>query len=306
MRILFMGTPDIAEKSLQALITAGHDVCGVVTRQDKQVGRKKVLTQPPVKVLALENDITVFQPKTLRDGSMTQTIKDINPDVIVVVAYGRILPKEILDIPRLGCLNLHVSILPKYRGSAPIQWAVINGDAQTGVTVMYMDEGIDTGDIIETQIIDIDENETSGELSEKVAGIGAKLLCNTLIKVEAKTITRTKQDEQNMSIAPMLSKEIAVVGFEKTAQQTHDLIRGLNPWPIAFFVNDEKKIKITQSTVVDMQGKQGEVLSVKPLVIACAQGAVTLCKVTPEGKSSMDGTAWALGKRLAIGDVLVK
>ena len=299
-----MGTPQIAEHSLKKLIEAKHKIVGVFTREDKPVGRKRIITPPPVKVLALENEIEIYQPKTLKDETVIETIKQLNPDIIVVVAYGMILPKSVLDIPKYGCINLHVSLLPKYRGSAPIQWSVINGDTETGVTIMYMDEGLDTGDIINTTIVPIDKDETSGELFEKVTTIGANTLVGTLSSIENGIIKKIKQDESKVTFAPKLSKELALVNFDKNALETHNLIRGLMPWPIAFFMYEDKKIKITKSEVISSNGKTGEILSLKPLIIACKENAICLKQVVPEGKKPMDGSAWALGKHFKVGDVL--
>lgn len=192
MRILFMGTPDIAAESLNSLIAAGHDICAVFTRADKPVGRKQILTAPPVKQTAEANGIPVYQPRTLRDGSSDELIKSLAPDIIVVVAYGCIIPPQLLHVAKYGCINLHVSLLPKYRGSAPIQWAVLNGDAETGVTIMQLDEGLDTGDILYVQPVAIDPDMTSGELFDRVSAIGAKTLVEVLPKIEAGKLTPKK------------------------------------------------------------------------------------------------------------------
>ena len=209
MRILFMGTPDIAAESLNALIAAGHDICAVFTRADKPVGRKQILTAPPVKQTAEANGIPVYQPRTLRDGSSDELIKSLAPDIIVVVAYGCIIPPQLLHVAKYGCINLHVSLLPKYRGSAPIQWAVLNGDTETGVTIMQLDEGLDTGDILYVQPVAIDPDMTSGELFDRVSAIGAKTLVEVLPKIEAGKLTPKKQEESLATKAPSLTKEMA-------------------------------------------------------------------------------------------------
>ena len=305
MRILFMGTPDIAAESLQALLGAGHEICGVFTREDKPVGRKQVLTAPPVKQLAVQNGIPVWQPKTLRDGAAEQIVRELAPEIVVVVAYGRLIPPEILALPKYGCINLHVSLLPKYRGSAPIQWAVLNGDAQTGVTIMQLNEGMDTGDILMVFPVEIDPEETSGELFDRVSAQGAKTLLECLQAIEAGKVTPTAQNEAEATLAPPLTKEMAKFSFDWTAEKIHNWVRGMNPWPVAFFMRGEKKIKVLECRLTKSENKApGTVLSAKPLVVQCAQGAVELVKVTPEGGKPMAGEAWALGQRFAKGDLV--
>ena len=205
MRILFMGTPDIAAECLKALYAAGHDICAVYTRRDKPVGRKQVLTAPPVKEVALVHGTPVFQPRTLRDGSEDANIRALAPELIVVVAYGCILPKSVLELPKYGCINLHVSLLPKYRGSAPVQWSVLNGDAETGVSIMQMDEGLDTGDVLRCEKIAIGPEETSGELFDRVTAVGARVLCEVVPAIAAGTLTPQPQDHANATLAPMLN-----------------------------------------------------------------------------------------------------
>ena len=306
MRILFMGTPDIAAECLKALYAAGHDICGVYTRRDKPVGRKQVLTAPPVKEVALEHGTPVFQPRTLRDGGEDANIQALAPELIVVVAYGCILPASVLQAPRYGCINLHVSLLPKYRGSAPIQWAVLNGDAETGVTIMQLDEGLDTGDILYVQPVAIDPDMTSGELFDRVSAIGAKTLVEVLPKIEAGKLTPKMQEESLATKAPSLTKEMAQFDFTQPAAHIHNWVRGMNPWPMAFFMHDGKKIKVTASKLSEnpANAAPGSVLAVKPLTIACQDGAIVLDSVTPEGGKSMAGTAWAAGRRLKAGDSL--
>ena len=230
MKILFMGTPDFAKASLEKIYNAGYEIIGVVTNPDRPKGRGMKLFASPVKEFALEKGITVYQPTKIRNNSeFIEKIKELNPDVICVVAYGKILPKEILDIPSCGCINVHGSLLPKYRGAAPIQWAVINGDKITGVTTMYMDVGMDTGDIILKQEVEIGEDETTGELWEKLATTGGELLIKTLKEIETGTVTRTIQGD-DFSVAPMIDKQIAKIDWnEKTAQEIKNLVRGLNP-----------------------------------------------------------------------------
>ena len=306
MRILFMGTPDIAAESLAALLDAGHEVCGVFTRRDKPVGRKQILTAPPVKQLAVEHGLSVYQPRTLRDGSSDELIKELAPDIIVVVAYGCIIPPQLLHVAKYGCINLHVSLLPKYRGSAPIQWAVLNGDSGTGVSIMQLDEGLDTGDVLMVEPVDIDPEETSGELFDRVSAVGAKTLVTALEKIPAGELKLQKQDDAQATLAPPLTKEMAQFHFTEDAAHIHNWVRGMNPWPMAFFMHDGKKIKVTASKLSEnpANAAPGSVLAVKPLTIACQDGAIVLDSVTPEGGKSMAGTAWAAGRRLKAGDSL--
>lgn len=251
MNIIFMGTPDFAKKSLEAVFNAGHNILAVVTNPDKPKGRGMKMIASPVKEFAEEKGLDILQPEKIRKNvEFIEKIKTLNPDVICVVAYGKILPKELLDIPKLGCINVHGSLLPKYRGAAPIQWAVLNGDKKTGITTMYMDEGMDTGDIILKEEVEIGDNETTGELWEKLSDIGGKLLVKTLDLVENKTAPRQKQ-EGEFTIAPMLNKEMANINWEeKTAEEINNLVRGLNPIMGAYSFIDGKKIKIWKTKVV--------------------------------------------------------
>ena len=306
MRILFMGTPDIAAACLEALYDAGHDICGVYTRRDKPVGRKQVLTAPPAKQVALAHGTPVFQPRTLRDGSEDENIRSLAPDIIVVVAYGCILPTQILSMPKYGCINLHVSLLPKYRGSAPVQWSVLNGDTETGVSIMQMDEGLDTGDVLMCKKVTIGAEETSEELFDRVTAVGAQALCEVLPAIEAGELTPVKQDEQGMCLAPMLTKDMARFAFTEDAAHIHNWVRGMWSWPVAWFQQGEKRVKVQQCRLAanPNNAAAGTVLSTKPLVVACGTGAVELCRVVPEGSKPMDGSAWAAGLRLKTGDCL--
>ena len=244
MKILFMGTPDFAEKSLRAICEANYDVLGVVTNQDKPKGRGMKMVASPVKEYAISQNLNVYQPEKVRNNvEFLDEVKKLNPDLICVVAYGKILPKEILDIPKFGCINVHASLLPKYRGAAPIQWAVLNGDKETGVTTMYMDVGMDTGDIILSEKVKIGEDETTGELWDRLSKVGTNLLIETIKQIESGTAPRIKQAE-NFTMAPMLEKEIARIKWEeKTMCQIKDLVRGLNPIMGAYTFLNEKKIK---------------------------------------------------------------
>lgn len=306
MRILFMGTPDIAADSLAALLDAGHEVCAVFTRRDKPVGRKQILTAPPVKQLAQSHDIPVYQPRTLRDGSSDALIQQLAPDIIVVVAYGCIIPPQLLHTAKYGCINLHVSLLPKYRGSAPIQWAVLNGDAETGVSIMQLDEGLDTGDVLMVEPVAIDPEETSGELFDRVSAVGAKTLVDALAKIEAGQLTPVPQDHSKATLAPPLSKDTARFAFTEDAAHIHNWVRGMNPWPTAWFEQDGKRIKVSECRLAEnpQNAAPGTVLALKPLTVAAQNGAVALLSVTPEGGKPMAGTAWAAGRRLKTGDCL--
>lgn len=307
MKILFMGTPDIAAQSLAALLQTQHEICGVFTREDKPVGRKQILTAPPVKQLALQHGISVYQPRTLRSSDIQQQIALLAPQLIVVVAYGRILPPEVLAIPQHGCINLHVSLLPQYRGSAPVQWAVINGDTETGVTIMQLDEGLDTGDILRVAPVIIGDNETSGELFTRISALGAETLLQTISDIENGSVCPIPQDNSRATAAPPLNKEMAAFSFAQSAATLHNLIRGCNPWPVAYFMHEGKKVKVLRTVVhTDKTGHPGQILSTKPFCIACADGALTLLEVVPEGSRPMEGSAWAAGRRFSAGDYIGK
>ena len=258
LKILFMGTPDFARESLEAVYNAGYEILGVVTNPDKPKGRGMKMVASPVKEFALEKGLTVYQPEKVRKNEeFIEKIKSLNPDVICVVAYGKILPKEILEIPKYGCINVHGSLLPKYRGAAPIQWAVLNGDKETGVTTMYMDIGMDTGDMILKEKVEIGEDETTGELWDRLSKIGAKLLVETLKQIEEGTAPREKQGEE-FTMAPMLNKEMSKINWdEQTAQNIKNLVRGLNPIMGAYTFLDEKKIKFWKVDIA----KQDEIIA---------------------------------------------
>ncbi|MEG0852268.1 MAG: methionyl-tRNA formyltransferase [Angelakisella sp.] len=309
MRIVFMGTPDFAVPCLQRLIDDGHQVVGVFTQPDKPKGRGYTLAPPPVKELAVSLGIPVYQPTKLRDGTALALLRELAPELIVVVAYGRILPKDILDCPPLGCINIHGSLLPKYRGAAPIQWTVLNGDKTGGVTSMYMAEGMDTGDMILRVDTPIGENETSGELYERLAPMGANCLSATIRHIETDTVISTPQNEAEATTAPMLDKAMGQLNFLKPANELHNLIRGLNPWPsAAITTRDGKMLKLHRSTIAEGSGKPGEILDSKRLIVACGEGegagALELTEVQPEGKGRMNGGDYMRGARLQKGDIL--
>ena len=244
MKVVFMGTPDFAKDSLEAIYNANHEILAVVTNQDRPKGRGMKMIPTPVKEFALEKRLKIFQPEKVRNNNdFINSIKQLNPDIICVVAYGKILPKEILEIPKLGCINVHASLLPKYRGAAPIQWAILNGDKVTGITTMYMDEGMDTGDMILKEEVKINDNETTGELWDRLSKIGGKLLIETLEQIQNGTAPREKQNE-NFTIAPMLNKEMAKIDWDnKSAIEIKNLVRGLNPIMGAYSYLGDKKLK---------------------------------------------------------------
>lgn len=299
-----MGTPDFAVPSLQGLLDDGHEILAVYTQPDKPVGRKQVLTPPPVKQLALENGLPVCQPTKLRDGTVAAQLRELAPDLIAVVAYGRVLPREILEIPPLGCINVHGSLLPKYRGAGPIQWAVINGERETGITTMYMGEGLDTGDMLLVAKTPIGEEETAGELFDRLAPLGADCLKKTVRALAEGRITPVKQDESRASYAPMLDKQLAELDFTKPAQELHDLIRGLNPWPVAVTTFQGKRLKVFAARVEQGSGVPGTVLDAGRFVIACGQDALRLTEVQLEGSKSMSAEEFLRGKPIFVGKSL--
>ncbi|MBQ6718098.1 MAG: methionyl-tRNA formyltransferase [Clostridia bacterium] len=306
MRVVFMGTPDYAAVTLQKLIDEKYEIAAVFAQPDKPVGRKQILTPPETKVLAGKYGIPVFQPKNLRDGEAYKVLKELNPDVIVVVAYGKILPKEILDLPRFGCINGHASLLPKFRGSAPIQWAIVNGDKQTGVTTMQMDEGMDTGDILETAVVDIGDEETAEELFDRLSVISADLMISTLKKAEEGLLSPVEQDESKASYAPIIKKEMAHLDFTKTADEICNAVRGFYSWPCAFCFINGKRIKVIKATKSHLTAKEcGIVIKTDDkLVISCKDGSVELITVQPEGAKPMSAKMMLNGHKIELGTVV--
>lgn len=302
MRIVFMGTPDFAVPSLQALIDAGHDVCAVYTQPDKPQGRKQILTAPPVKTLALEHDIPVFQPNTLKNEDEQARLRELAPEVIIVVAYGKLLPKAVLDIPPHGCINVHGSLLPRWRGAAPIQWAVIAGDEMAGVTTMQMAEGLDTGDMLLTYETKVGEKETAGELFDRLAQSGAELLTQTLVKLDE--IEPRPQDDAQSCYAHMLDKQMAVIDWSKSAHEIDCLIRGLNPWPIALTTLSGERLKVFAAEKAAGNGEPGTVLEADPkkgLTVACGEGALRLTEIQLVGGKRMKATDFLRGHSLEVG-----
>ena len=306
MKIVFMGTPDYAVSTLERLIEEGHEIAAVFAQPDKKVGRKQILTPPPVKVCALEHSIPVFQPETLRDGKAEEILREINPDIIVVVAYGKILPKEILDIPRLGCVNGHASLLPKYRGASPIQWCIVCGETETGVTTMLMDEGMDTGDILEQTVVKIGENETAEELFDRLSVISADLMASTIDKLEKGEIAPKKQPE-GATYAPIINKEMAHLDFSKTAKEVHNAIRGYYSWPCAFFFLKGKRVKVISAEMgIETNKKAGTVITEnQEMFIACGDmKTVKLNVIQPEGSKAMTAKQFLCGNSAVSGIVI--
>jgi len=307
LKIVFMGTPEFAVPCLKKLISDGHDVLGVFTQPDKPKGRGYTITPTPVKLTALENNISVYQPSTLKDGEALSILKELNPELVIVVAYGKILPKEILDLPQNGCVNIHASILPKYRGAAPIQWSVINGDKQTGVTSMYMEQGLDTGDMLITGTLEIGENETAGELHDRLSILGADVLSQTIVKMQNGELTRIKQDDNLSTYSPMLDKSLCSIDWNESAQTTHNKIRGLSPWPVATAVLQDKTVKIHSSVLSNEKGsKSGEVmLSNKSLIVSCGDGkCIEILQLQAQGSNRMSAQDFLRGHKIEKGTFL--
>ncbi len=306
MKVVFMGTPDFAVNTLAAIIEAGHEVAAVVTQPDKARGRSGELKMPPVKELAVEHNLKVYQPVKIKDSDMEEVLREINPDVIVVVAFGQILPKSILELPKYGCVNVHASLLPKYRGAAPIQWAVIDGEEYSGVTTMQMDVGVDTGDMLMVEKYKLAEDETGGSLFERLAVLGAKLLVKTLDGLENGTIIPVKQGE-GATHAAKLDKQTGLIDFSKSAVEIERLIRGLNPWPSAYTGLNGKTIKIWKASV-DKDGKAGagEIYSVdkNTFSVGTAEGGLVISEVQLEGKKRMSVHDFLLGTNIETGTIL--
>ena len=308
MRIIFMGTPDFSVAPLEAMIKAGYEIVGVFTQPDKPKGRGYELTPPPVKVCAEKYSIPVFQPKTMRDGEALRIINSLNADLIVVIAFGKILPAEILTSVKYGCINIHASLLPKLRGAAPIQWSILNGETETGVTSMQMDEGIDTGDMLIKKSIKITDSMTAGELHDSLSVLGAEVLIETLTALEKDELSPQKQDNSLSSYAPMLSKELCPVDFSLSALEVHNKIRGLSPWPTAVTTLGGKTLKIHKSRVITekFNGKAGEIAdNNNRIVVVCGDGlGVELCEVQEQGKKRCLAADYLRGHKIEKGTVL--
>lgn len=315
MNIIYMGTPEFAVKPLQAIVDAGHKVLACFTQPDKPKGRGKTLQPTPVKEKALSLDIPVYQPVKLREEENVQIIRDYQPDAIVVAAYGQILPESILNIPQYGCINIHASLLPKYRGAAPIEWTIINGETESGVTTMYMAKGLDTGDMIEKTVVPIADTDTGVTLHDKLADAGAELILSTLSKLEDHTAIRTPQDDSLSCYASMLKKEMGELDFTKDAASLERLIRGLQPWPVAYTKMNQKTVRIYEASVCEQSeealedGTQivpGMIVRVtkKNFTVACGNGALMIRKLQPEGKKPMDCAAFLAGNKLKTGQMI--
>lgn len=301
MRIVFMGTPDIAATCLKQVIAQGFEVVGVYTQPDRPKGRGMKLAASPVKETALAAGIPVFQPDSFRQLDAVETLRALNPDICAVVAYGRILPQSVLDIPRYGCINIHASLLPSYRGSAPYQWAVLDGCAETGVTAMYLTKEMDAGDIIDTASTSIGENETAGELLNRLAVLGAELLAKTLARFqESGKIPAVPQDPEKVSFAPMLDKTVCPIDWSKTAWQIHNHVRGLCPWPVATMELGGKQFKVFDAVAAEGSGTPGEILGLTKtgLRIACGGGAVEIRTLQAEGGKRMAAVDYFRGHPL--------
>lgn len=307
MRILFMGTPDFALFSLRALVEAGENVIGVVTQPDKPKGRGYALTPPPVKVYAEEKGLPVYQPRTLRDEAFAELLAELDPEIIVVVAFGKILPVNVLDYPKYGCVNVHGSLLPAYRGAAPMQRAIIDGCAETGITTMYMAEGLDTGDMLLKDSVRIDLHDNFETVHDKLGECGAALLLRTLALLEKGEITPKKQDDALATYAQKIEKEDCLLDFSASAKAVHDRIRGLSPIPLAFtHTPDGKLLKVVTSEPAEGSGRPGEVISLENgrITVACGEGAIALLTVLPEGKKKMSSADFINGRKLSVGDIL--
>ena len=324
MRIVFMGTPDFSVPALKALVEAGHQVIAVVTQPDKPKGRGKEVQMTPVKIQAMEYGIPVYQPAKVREASFVEVLKGLEADVYVVIAFGQILPKAVLELPKYGCINIHASLLPKYRGAAPIQWCVIDGERETGITTMMMDVGLDTGDMLEKAVIPIEEKETGGSLHDKLSMAGGDLILSTLKKLEEGTLVRTPQTDEGTCYAKMLTKSLGDIDWNQGAVSIERLIRGLNPWPSAYTMWNGKTIKIWAADVIagreaaDFLSESGVpaetgtapgtvVCSDKRRLVVCTGGGLlSIRELQMEGKKRMDTPAFLRGYPIPAGDMFVK
>ncbi|MEK6600085.1 MAG: methionyl-tRNA formyltransferase [Deltaproteobacteria bacterium] len=306
LRIVFMGTPEFAVPSLRALIGIGENVIAIVTQPDKPRGRGKKLTPPPVREAALKHNIPVFQPEKIKDETFITAIRNFSPDVIAVVAYGKILPKTILDIPPKGCINVHASLLPKYRGAAPINWAIINGEKETGITTMLLDEGMDTGDMLLTEKVEIRDDDTASSLYDRLKYIGADLLIKTIKGIKSETIRPIPQDDSQATYAPMLKKEDGRIDWTMKAEEIKNLIRGSNPWPGAYTRWDGKQIKIFKAEVeAGVKEEPGTVINISTegIFVATGKGILLIKELQPENKNRMTASEFIKGYRIVKGQI---
>lgn len=307
MRIIYMGSPDFAVPCLEILLQSSHEVVAVITQPDRPKGRGKKLTSTPVKEKALEHGIEVWQPEKVNTPEFIRKIRDAAPDLIIVVAFGQILKQELLDIPPFGCVNVHASLLPKYRGAAPIHWSIIDGEKETGVTTMWMDAGMDTGDMILLDKIAIDPKDTMGTLHDKLAEAGAKLLEKTVELISQNKAPRIPQDSELATYASLLKREHEMIDWGKNACEVSNHVRGMNPWPGAYTTLDDRIVKIWQAEIIDedSEGTPGSVLSVdKGIKVQCQKGSLSLIVVQPQGKRKMSGDDFARGYRVSPGDMM--
>ena len=311
MNIIFMGTPEFAVSTLQKLIESGHAVRAVVTQPDRAKGRGQHVIAPPVKTLAEQHGIPVMQPRRVREEAVVQQIRDINPDVIVVVAYGQILPETLLRIPRLGCINVHASLLPKYRGAAPMNWAIVRGETETGVTTIFMDKGMDTGDMLLTRTIPIEPRETTATLHDKLAALGAELLIETLRQAEAGTLVRIPQDHAAATYAPLMKKEDGLIDWNESAQAIDCKVRGFFPWPGAYTTIHGKCVKVLQGEVETdvpcdlrehLPGMVVRLDQTRGPLVATGKGFLRIVEIQPENKKPMRCNDFCRGYRLNVGD----
>lgn len=302
MRVVFMGTPDIASVCLKKILTDGFEVVGVYTQPDRPKGRGMKMVCSPVKEVAMAAGIPVFQPENFREEESVQQLRDLQPDICAVVAYGRILPQKVLDVPKRGCINIHASILPKYRGSAPYQWAVLDGLEETGVTAMYLTREMDAGDIIDVSRTPIGENETAGELLDRLAVLGADLLSKTLSRFAQGEVEGTAQNASQVSYAPMLDKSMSPIDWTKTARQVHNHVRGLHPWPVATAEIQGKLFKVHATRVAEGSGEPGQILGLTKtgLLVACGEGAVEILSLQAEGGKRMSAPDYFRGHPLQL------
>lgn len=309
MKVVFMGTPDFAVPCLQALIDEKHDIAGVFCQPDRPKGRGQKLVFPPVKALAVNNGLPVFQPEKIKDGKALAILRDINPELIVVVAYGKILPADILNLPKYGCINVHASLLPKLRGAAPVQWAVLNGEKETGITVMQMDEGMDTGDILAAQRVSIGDKTTAGELFEQLSPIGAGLLAESVRQLEKGLLAAVKQDHSKATYAPMLSKSDSAIDWSCPAQSIYHKIRGLNPWPVAATAAGGVVIKVYGAEMAGRcPGQPGEVAETKDGLTVCCGDAngLRMTQLQRQGSRRMHAQEFLRGFKIEKGEILGK
>ena len=307
LKIVFMGTPDFAVPCLKTL-NENYEVIAVITQPDRPKGRGQKLTPSPIKEYALEHNLTVLQPEKIKTSETEEQLKKLAPDLIVVVAFGQILSKAILDIPQLGCINVHASLLPKYRGAAPIHWSIINGETKTGITTMYMDVGLDTGDMILKEEVSISAKMNTGELHDTLMNIGAKTLLQTIKQIAEGSVVRNKQNDAKASYAPLLTKELERTNWLLPAQEIYNLVRGLNPWPVAFSIFKGKKLKIWQTKVIDNVtiGEIGTVLSLTEtgFTVQTGKGILEILELQPESKRKMTAKDFVCGNQISINDKL--